>query len=353
MTAVWDAIVIGGGQAGLASGFHLQRQKGLNFVILEASEQATGSWPQYYDSLKLFSPARFSSLPGMKIPGDADRYLRKEEVIRYLQDYKDKFQLPVRIHQRVESVEKHGHLFTIHTRTGEVYQTGTIINATGSFHNPYTPEIPGRETFKGDIIHASRYRNPDRFINKRVVVVGRGNSAVQIGVELAEASHTSLAVLQPVQFVRQRILGLDLHVWIKAIGFDTFPFWRFGKKAPSPSSVIDLGLYQERLKEGKPDQRIMFSSFYTDGVIWGDGTKEPVDSVIFATGYRPNLSYFERIGALDAEGRPLQVAGVSSSVPGLYYVGLEGQRSFASATLRGVGPDAKYVVSKLLLHLNK
>jgi putative flavoprotein involved in K+ transport len=146
-------------------------------------------------------------------------------------------------------------------------------------------------------------------------------------------------------------LGQDLHVWIKAIGFDTFPFWRFGRKAPSPSSVIDLGLYQERLKEGKPDQRPMFTEFFTDGVIWGDGTKESVDAVIFATGYRPNLTYLEGLGALDSEGRPLQAAGVSSSVSGFYYVGLEGQRSFASATLRGVGPDAKYVVRKLLRQL--
>jgi putative flavoprotein involved in K+ transport len=352
MTIVLDAIVIGGGQAGLASGFHLQR-KGLNFVILQASDQATGSWPRYYDSLKLFSPARFSSLPGLKIKGDANRYLRKEEVIRYLQEYKEKFQLPVKINQRVESVEKSDDVFTIQTTSGDMYHTRTIINATGSFHNPYTPVIKGRELFKGDIIHSSEYRNPDRFRNKRMVVVGRGNSAVQIGVELAEVSHTSLAVLRPVQFVRQRALGLDLHVWIKVIGFDTFPFWRFGKKAPSPGSVIDLGLYQERLKEGKPDQRPMFTSFYADGVIWGDGTKESVDAVIFATGYRPNLTYLERIGALDSEGGPLQVAGVSSSVPGLYYVGLEGQRSFASATLRGVGPDAKFVVRKLLRHLKR
>ncbi|MFC3772860.1 flavin-containing monooxygenase [Paenibacillus sp. GCM10012303] len=347
---VWDTIVIGGGQAGLASGYHLSR-KGLKFLILEASDQPAGSWPQYYDSLKLFSPARFSSLPGMKIQGDPNRYLGKEEVIRYLQDYREKYQLPVRLNKRVVFVEKIGDVFTVHTMTGDMYQTRTIINATGSFHNPYTPVIHGRTEFKGAMMHSSEYRNPDRFRNKRVLVVGRGNSAVQIGVELAEVSNTSLAVLQPVQFMKQRILGLDLHVWIKAIGFDTFPFWRLGKRAPSPSNVIDLGLYQERIKAGKPDQRPMFTSFYADGVIWSDGTKEPVDSVIFATGYRPNLSYFSGIGALDSAGRPLQVAGVSSSVPGLYYVGLEGQRSFASATLRGVGSDANYVVRKLRHHL--
>ncbi|MGG2196465.1 flavin-containing monooxygenase [Paenibacillus validus] len=352
MSSVWDTIVIGGGQAGLASGYHLQ-QKGLRFLILEANDQALGSWPQYYDSLKLFSPARFSSLPSMKIPGEPDRYPLRDEVIRYLQDYIKQYKLPVITNQRVESVEKSGELFTIRTLSGDCYQSRTVINATGSFHNPFMPTIPGQEDFKGNILHSSDYRNSDRFLNQRVVVVGRGNSAVQIAVELAEVSETSLAVLRPVQLVKQRVWGQDLHFWIKLIGFDTFPFWRFGKKAPSSGSVVDLDGYKERLAAGKPDQKQMFTSFDTDGVVWHDGTKEQVDTVIFATGYRPNLGYLRNINALDAEGKPVQQAGISTSVPGLYYVGLEGQRSFASATLRGVSPDAKYVVRKLLRYLKK
>lgn len=341
-----DVIVIGGGQAGLASGYHLQK-KGLSFLILEASDQATGSWPHYYDSLKLFSPARLSSLPGMKIRGTGDHYPLRDEVIRYLQDYAKKFELPIRTNQRVTAVENSNDGFTIHTMTGDLFRARAIINATGSFHNPFTPEIKGREVFQREVLHSSAYRNPDKYKGQRVVVVGRGNSAVQIAVELADHSFTSLAVLQPVQFVNQKVLGLDLHYWVRAIGLDTFPFWRFGKKAPVPGSVADLGDYKAKLEAGKPDQRDMFTFFYPDGIVWPDGTKEAVDTVIFATGYRPNFSYLDSIGALDLEGRPLQKAGISVSVPGLYFVGLEGQRSFASATLRGVGPDAKYVVQKL------
>lgn len=121
---------------------------------------------------------------------------------------------------------------------------------------------------------------------------------------------------------------------------------------PIPAAVSDPGHYKSILNSGNPDQRSMFTSFYSNGVIWPDGTREPVDSVIFATGYRPHLTYLEPLGALDQEGRPLQKAGISQSVPGLYYVGLEGQRSFASATLRGVGPDAKFVIRKLTRFLN-
>lgn len=352
MEQLWDVIVIGGGQAGLASGYHLKR-KGASFLILEASDQATGSWSHYYDSLKVFSPARLSSLPGMKIRGTVDHYPHRDEVIGYLQDYAQTFELPIRKNQRVTAMEKSEDSFTIRTLQGDIFKARAIIIATGSFHNPFTPVIKDQEVFRGEVLHSSAYRNPNKYKGKRVVVVGRGNSAVQIAVELADHCFTSLAVLQPVELVKQKILGLDLHYWIRALGLDTFPFWLFGKKAPVPSSVADLGDYKQKIEAGKPDQRNMFTSFYPDGVVWQDGTREPVDTVIFATGYRPNYSYLNLIGALDTEGRALQKAGISLSVPGLYFVGIEGQRSFASATLRGVGPDAKYVVKHIDLYLKK
>ncbi|WP_312500448.1 flavin-containing monooxygenase [Bacillus luti] len=350
MKEILDSIVIGGGQAGLASGYHLQK-KGLQFLILEASERTAGSWPYYYESLKLFSPARFSSLPGMQFPGHPDDYPTRNEVIDYLQNYVDNFQLPVMLNQRVESIEKEDGIFKVQTVSGKTFLTRTIINATGSFHSPFNPIIKDQEEFKGNIIHSAMYRSPNQYINQRVEVVGRRNSAVQIALELADVSKVSLAVRKPVQLMKQKVWGKDLHFWLKVLGVDTFPFWRFGKTAPSSGGVIDLGDYKERLARGNPDQRSMFTSFYTDGVVWPDGKKEPIDTVIFATGYHPNLSYFNAIGALDSEGRPLQIAGVSTEVQGVYYVGLEGQRSFSSATLRGVGSDAKFVVRKLISYL--
>ncbi|WP_257352308.1 flavin-containing monooxygenase [Pseudalkalibacillus decolorationis] len=347
---VLDVIVIGGGQAGLASGYHLQK-KGLRYLILEANDRTIGSWGHYYDSLKLFSPARFSSLPGMKIPADPDKYPIRDEVIRYLEDYAKHFQLSVLTNQRVESVKKEGKVFAVHTKSGDCYQTKTIINATGSFHSPFKPVIQNEEVFKGRIIHSAEYQNPEPFSNQRVVVVGRRNSAVQIAVELSEVSEVTLAVRQPVQLINQRVLGKDLHFWVKVTGLDGFPFWRLGKTAPSPSGVNNPGHYREMLTAGKPNQQPMFTSFCSAGVIWEDGSKELVDTVIFATGYQPNLDYLKSSGALDSEGLPLHSAGISTSVPGIYYVGLEGQRSFRSATLRGVGPDAKFVIRKLIRYL--
>lgn len=344
MNNVLDVLVIGGGQSGLASGYHLKKS-GLSFLILEASGEAAGSWPNYYDSLKLFSPAKYASLPGLSIPSPGDRYPNRDEVVQYLKNYAFHFQLPMVFHQRVEQVSKESDAFRVRTTTGETYNARNVICATGSFNKPYIPSIHGQEDFTGNVIHSAYYKRPDAFRDQSVIVVGRGNSAVQIAMELADIANTTLAVRKPVSLVPQRFLGKDIHFWFIISGIDSY--WRIGKSLANASSVMDLDGYKQRLKEGNPKQRNMFTSFYEDGVIWPDGAKEQVDSVIFATGFRPNLSFIKDLGGLDVKGDPLQDSGVSTDVPGLYYVGLSGQRTFASATLRGVGPDAKYVVKHL------
>ncbi|MFG1732507.1 flavin-containing monooxygenase [Paenibacillus sp. 843] len=344
MNHVLDVLVIGGGQSGLASGYHL-KQRGLSFLILEASGEAAGSWPNYYDSLKLFSPAKYSSLPGLSILPPGDRYPNRDEVVQYLKNYASHFQLPITFHQRVEQVSKESGVFQVRTNSGETYTARNVICATGSFNKPYIPSIQGQEDFKGTIVHSAFYKKPDPFRDQSIIVVGRGNSAVQIAMELAEISNTTLAVREPVSLVPQRFLGKDIHFWFIITGIDSH--WRIGKSLAKASSVMDLDGYKQRLKDGNPKQKIMFTSFYEDGVIWPDGSKEKVDSVIFATGFRSNLSFIKDLEGLDSKGDPLQDRGVSTVVPGLYYVGLSGQRTFASATLRGVGPDAKYVVKHI------
>ncbi|MBY3621015.1 NAD(P)/FAD-dependent oxidoreductase [Acinetobacter sp. CUI P1] len=352
MMKIVDTIVIGGGQAGLASGYHLQKS-GLDFMILEAGEQPTGSWPQYYDSLKLFSPAQYSSLSGYPFPKAPNEYPLRDEVISYLRHYAEKFNLPVKTQQKVERIDVINDGFDVITLAGDSFRTKTLISASGSFHRPHLPILPGADIFQGEILHSSIYKHPESFQGKRVVVVGRGNSGVQIAVELADHSNVSLAVQQPVRFTPQRVLGLDLHFWLKITGVDTFPFYRIGKEPPSPISVFDLGGYRTKMDNGNPDQRSMFSAFYSEGVVWANGEREPVDVVIFATGYRPHLPFLSGTGALASDGRPLHVAGVSTEVPGLYYVGLSNQRSFASATIRGVGADAKYVVKSIKRFLKR
>jgi putative flavoprotein involved in K+ transport len=344
MSGILDVIVIGGGQAGLASGYHLKKS-GLRFVILEASGEAAGSWPKYYNSLKLFSPAKYSSLPGMSFPSPSDRYPAREEVVQYLKQYAAHNELPIAYHSQVEHIDRSSGVFEAATAAGESYQSRNIICATGSFNRPFIPHIDGQSDYLGRVIHSSEYLLPDPFRDQSVIVVGRGNSAVQIAVELSATAKTTLAVRESVSLVPQRILGRDLHFWLTITGVDSF--WRFAKSAADASSVIDLGGYKNRLNAGDPVQKQMFTAFYPEGVVWSDGSKEKTDHVIFATGFRPNLEYLRGLGGLAPNGDALQKKGVSSIVPGLYFVGLNGQRSFASATIRGVGSDANYVVKHI------
>jgi putative flavoprotein involved in K+ transport len=348
-----DAMIIGGGQAGLAAAYHMQRAN-RSCVILEAAEQPGGSWPHYYASLRLFSPARFSSLPGLPFPGDPERYPTRDEVIAYLRSYAAHFRLPIVTSAKVEEVTRDGGLFVARTAGGKVFHARTLIAATGSFHTPHLPELPGQELFEGTSLHSFAYRDPSPFRGQRVVVVGAGNSAVQIGAELAQVAQVSLATHAPVRFIPQRPLGRDIHFWWRLARLDTSaidqPIGAIFRRLVGSrgAAVLDAGRYQAALSAAAPDQRRMFERFHAHGVVWADGATERVDAVIFATGYRPNLGYLAPLGALDAEGQALHRNGVSLTVPGLGFVGLTNQRTFASATLRGVGADAAIVVRALL-----
>jgi putative flavoprotein involved in K+ transport len=346
--AVLDALVVGAGQAGLAAGYHLKRA-GLSFAILEASEEPGGSWPGYYESLTLFSPSRYSGLPGMPFPGDPERYPTRNEVMAYLRRYAEAFGLPVSTGERVLRAERPAERasagFRLLTEDGGEHRGLTLIAATGSFAKPHRPRFPGQGTFRGRILHVAEYRNAEPFLGKRVVVVGAGNSAVQIAHELAGVAETTLATRSPLRFEPQTILGRDVHFWLSVSGLDRLPLGRLFDVS-EPGGVVDDGTYAAAVRSGRPDRRPVFSRFTESGVVWDDGEEEAVDAVVLATGYRPNLDYLRPLGVLREDGRPDQRAGIARTVGGLYFVGLPFQISFASATLRGVGPDAEFVVAR-------
>jgi len=342
---IYDAIVIGGGQSGLAAAYYLQSER-FRFLILESGERTVGSWPRYYDSLKLFSPAKYAALPGVPFPGDPDRYPLKREVIEYLEEYRERFGFPTATGETVVRVGKDGGAFIVRTAKGSRYKAKALVSATGSFHAPNAPAFPGQEAYRGRLLHASEYSSPEGFEGLRVIVVGAGNSAVQIAAELANTADVTLATREPVRFLPQRVLGKDVHYWVDVTGFDRLPIGRWLKRPPG-TDVLDLGEYRRAIASGKPDRRELFVRFTTDGVVWKDGAEETVDAVVFATGYRHRAEYLSGLGALDAEGVPLQTNGVSRAVKGLYFVGIPWQRSHASATLRGVGRDAAYVVKRM------
>jgi putative flavoprotein involved in K+ transport len=341
-----DAIVIGGGQSGLAAAKVL-RHNGLRPVVLEANAEPVGSWPRYYQSLNLFSPARYSALPGFPFPGDTDHYPHRDEVIAYLRAYAARLDVEIRTNCKATRVDHHGGEFTVQTSTGDMLRSPAVIAATGGFGKPFIPPLPGLQTFTSRTLHTSQYSSPESFRDQRIVIVGAGNSAVQIGTELSQIADVTLASRAPLRFVPQRPLGRDMHFWFRALGLDAMPIGPWLREQPT-APVFDQGHYRAAVLAGKPDRRPMFETIDGGCVVWADGTRERVDTLLWATGYRPACDYLQPLGALDDDGIPRQRRGLSTTHRGLGYVGLEWQRSLSSASLRGAGRDATYVVKKLL-----
>jgi putative flavoprotein involved in K+ transport len=349
MPHLFDTIIIGGGQAGLATA-RVARELRLTPVVLEAARSAAGSWPHYYDSLTLFSPARRSCLPGAAFPGEPDGYPTRDAVIAYLTSYVERLDADIRTGHRVVKVAAGsgaGRVLEVVTESGESFTAPAVVAATGAFSRPHRPDLPGLDSFTGTVLHSSNYRRPEEFAGRRVVIVGGGNSAVQIAIELATHSRVTLATRHPLRFMPQRVAGVDMHVWLQRTGLDTAGWARRLLTGGKGTPVFDTGTYRAKIATGNPDRRPMFTRLDGDRVVWDDGSREHVDVVLLATGYRPGVDYLADLGALNAGGMPLHRGGISSTHPGLGYVGLEWQRSFASATLRGVGADARHVLTRL------
>ncbi|WP_083395346.1 NAD(P)/FAD-dependent oxidoreductase [Micromonospora sp. WMMB235] len=343
-------IIVGGGQSGLAAA-RAALTAGLRPVVLQAGSEPVGSWPDYYDSLTLFSPALYSALPGMRFDGDPDRYPRRDEVTAYLRRYAQTVDVDIRTRTRVTAVHpRRDGGYLVRTDTGDEMAAVGVVAASGSFGNPYLPTLPGQDDYAGDLRHVAHYRRPEVYAGKRVIVVGAGNSAVQVAYEIAGHARVTLATREPVRFLPQRLGGRDLHHWLRVTGADRLPR-RVLTRLVRHATVLDTGVYRDALASGLLSRRDMFTAFTPEGVIWADGTPEPVDAVIFATGYRPDLAYLKPLGALD-HGAPRHVGGISTTHPGLIYLGLEFQRSFASNTLRGVGPDAAHVMTAFAAHVS-
>ncbi|MFF3445384.1 flavin-containing monooxygenase [Streptosporangium sp. NPDC002721] len=254
---------------------------------MEATDQATGSWRRYYDSLTLFSPARYSSLPGLAFGGDPDRYPHRDEVVDYLTRYArdlGRGGAEIRTGARATAVEADAHAdthrgargrggFAVHLADGSTLNAPTVIAASGSFNRPHLPVLPGRDGFTGQVLHAAAYTDPPPYAGRRVVVVGAGNSAVQIACELAKTNTVTLATRTPIRFVDQRPLGKDLHFWFTVTGFDRLPARLV--TTPPTVSVLGEGTYRQALREGRLERRPMFTRLDEDDVVWADGSANP------------------------------------------------------------------------------
>ncbi len=204
-----DVVVIGGGQAGLSAGYHLRRQN-LDFVILDAQPSPGGAWQHTWDSLRLFSPAAYSSLPGWLMPSqDGWEYPDARHVVQYLSAYEERYALPVERPVQVSAVRRDKERLRVETDAG-VWSARAVVSATGTWWRPFLPAVPGRETFTGRQLHTVQYRNPDDFAGRRIIVVGGGNSGAQIAADLAPHTDLTWVTQRPARYLADDIDGRAL-----------------------------------------------------------------------------------------------------------------------------------------------
>src|SRR6185437_8659567 len=279
-----DVIVIGGSQAGLAMAWHLTRHQ-LRFAVLEAGPEIGHTWRSRWDSLKLFTPTQYDSLPGMPFPGPADTYPTKDPVADYLKAYAAAFSLPVRLNARVTHLGKTADGFEIRTRD-EVFRARLVVVATGPFQVPFTP--PAAQQLDGSVIqlHSAEYRNPQALPDGPVLVVGGGNSGFQIAEELAAAGRpVDLSIGAKLPVLPQRFAGRDLFWWLTRLGLMRVSLESRPGRRMSSRDVI-IGSSRRRLKEAGVRFRPAVADADGHTVRFTDGTTLNVGMMIWATGYR-------------------------------------------------------------------
>ncbi|WP_162392252.1 flavin-containing monooxygenase [Goekera deserti] len=336
-----DVVVVGAGQAGLAVGHHLQRQ-GLSFVILESGDCVGGSWLRRWDSLTLFTPTRFSSLPGRPFPGDPDGYPRSAEVAAYLQDYASANALPVRLSTSVEKVEKRGR-FVLHTNHG-VVDAAVVVVTTGAFQLPRVPAFSAGLAPSVRQLHTSDYRNTQQLPSGRVLVVGTGNSGLQVAAELAATHEVHLSAGSKQMALPRRVLGKDIFWWLDRLGFTRASLEKMPKWLAGDGDVLVGQTVKGTARRAGLTLHPRTTGAAADRVAFEDGTDLQVDAVVWATGYRSDYSWLP-VAATDDEGRPEHRRGVTP-VEGLFFVGLENQYSSASSLLGWVQHDAGFIADQ-------
>jgi putative flavoprotein involved in K+ transport len=348
-----DVVVVGGGQAGLAVAYYLRRT-GLSHVVLDARDRPGGAWLHGWDSLRLFSPARFSSLPGWMMPAggaerhgdaDADDYPSRDEAVRYLAEYEERYAVPVRRPVTVHSVRRAGDALALETTDGE-WRARAVVSATGSWEAPYLPVVPGRELFRGMQLHSARYRSPEPFRGRRVLVVGGGNSGAQVLAELSRIADAAWVTLQEPRFLPDDVDGRVLFDQATA----AYRAVREGRPPPPPADLGDIVMVppvRAARDRGALTSVRPFERFTEDGVVWPDGREERVDAVIWCTGFRPALGHLRPLGLVGADGRVEVRRTRAAGEPRLWLVGYGNWTGFASATLIGVGRSARATVDEI------
>ena len=338
-----DVIVVGAGQAGLAIGWYLARL-GLRFQVLEASAELGRSWRSRWDSLTLFTPAQYDALPGMPFPAPADTYPTKEPVADYLRAYADAFRLPVRLNSRVTSLSRSGDGFEVRT-ADETFSARRVVVATGPFQIPFVPPAAGGLDSPVTQLHSADYRNPQALPDGPVLVVGGGNSGLQIAEELSASRRVDVSIGTSPPMLPQRLAGRDLFWWLTRLGLMRVPAEsRLGRRVQARGEFV-IGTSRRQLKRAGVTFRPRLVGADGRTVRFADGSTLDVGVVVWATGYRSDYSWISVPGVV-RNGRVAHRRGVTD-VPGLYFLGLSWQHTRGSALLGFLDEDARHIADRI------
>jgi putative flavoprotein involved in K+ transport len=336
-----DVLVIGGGQAGLAMGYHLTR-RGLRFQIVDAGPEVGSVWRSRWDSLQLFTSGRYDNLPGMPFPAAADAYPGKDAVADYLRSYAAEFELPVRLNTTVTSLARAGNGSYLIKAGVEELEATQVVVATGAFQTPFTPPVAADLAPEVHQLHSAAYRRPEQLPPGRVLVVGAANSGCQIALELSASRTVDLAAGKRIPTVPQRPLGRDVWWWASGLRLDRVTAGsRLGRRLAGRDQIVGDGPRRLARRHGvtvRPRVEAVSGASLT----FADGACAQYDAVVWATGFTTDDSWVDVSDATDQRGRLQQARGVTPS-PGLYTLGRTWQHTRGSALLGWVGNDAAYL----------
>jgi putative flavoprotein involved in K+ transport len=345
-----QTVVVGGGQAGLSVGYHLAR-RGLPCVILDAHERVGDAWRKRWDSLRLFTPARYNGLPGMPFPGPPQSFPTKDQVGDYLGAYATRFDLPVRTGVRVDRLTREGDRFVVGAGDRR-FEARQVVVATGAYETPRIPAFASELDPSIVQMHSTEYRNPSQLREGGVLVVGAGNSGAEIALEASRGHQTWLSgrdtghePTRPGTVADRLFTPVFWFIISHALTVRT-PIGRVAKR-----KFRDRGIPLVRVRRKDIAAAGVECVPRTAGVRDGlpeleDGRVLEVANVVWCTGFVPDFRWME-LPILGEDGHPLHDRGVVGSEPGLYFVGLVFQYSIASVLIGGVGRDAEHVVRNI------
>jgi len=348
-----ETVIIGGGQAGLSTGYHL-KQRGRPFVILEGHPRLGDQWRRHWDTLRLYSPRKYDGLPGLAFPGDPWTYPQRDEVAAYVEKYALHHDLPVRTSSRVETLDQlPDGRFRVTLADGELTSDNVVV-ATGTFgHTPHVPDVAADLSPAIGQLHSSEYQRPEQVPAGRVLVVGASHSGTDIAYELAETHPVTLCgrdcgqlPMRPEQRRARFMFPVIVFVWRHVL---------------TRRNPIGRKVMEEVRSHGGPMIRVHRDDLAGRGVerctarltgtrngrpLLDDGTVVDASTVVWATGFRQDFDWI-KVPVVGADGWPMEMRGVVGAVPGLYFCGLSFQFSFSSMVFPGIGRDAAYLAGRI------